>query len=294
MWALGLMSDDGDPLFHAGGYAKQDGQDVSLDFGREVQDNCVPLELDIPDEVEVRISYSAVIPFGKSGGTSPESLKPYLVESMNLLAPIVLREVIASESEQTRRILNPLDMALSSSIFSLEEVGTCKEGKEASCLQSSSSEKTNIVSVSSTDCPLQEMVADSSLCLEVTADILIIALDIPEKLPEEFLNAMVAALEEGRLQDALEVVNPDMELIVYRGEIPPILTEAYDSASPTVMAEESNAPTSFPTSAPSKRTSQQPTTPPNGPPSSSSQRTKYHNAIFSTMIPLILWTAVCV
>jgi len=43
VWALGPISDNGNALFHSGGYAKQDGESVSLDFGRSPQDNCPPL-----------------------------------------------------------------------------------------------------------------------------------------------------------------------------------------------------------------------------------------------------------
>lgn len=43
-WALGpINTDTGNPFFHNLGYARADGNSVSLDFGRAVADNCEPL-----------------------------------------------------------------------------------------------------------------------------------------------------------------------------------------------------------------------------------------------------------
>jgi hypothetical protein len=75
--------------------------------------------------ITVTTTYSAIVPFGKENGVTPESMAPDLIASMDLLAPQVLLEVTASSNQAKRRILAVITVQLPTSIGNLVEVGTC-------------------------------------------------------------------------------------------------------------------------------------------------------------------------
>jgi hypothetical protein len=77
------------------------------------------------NNITVTATYSAIAPFGKANGVTPESVAPDLIASMDLLAPQVLLEVTASSNQAQKRVLAVLTVQLRTSIENLVEVGTC-------------------------------------------------------------------------------------------------------------------------------------------------------------------------
>jgi hypothetical protein len=77
------------------------------------------------NEITVTTTYSAIVPFGKENGVTPESMAPDLIASMDLLAPQVLLDVTTSSNQVKRRILAVIIVQLPTSIGNLVEAGTC-------------------------------------------------------------------------------------------------------------------------------------------------------------------------
>ena len=127
MWALGPMGENGIPMFHSAGYAQQD---VSLEFGRATEDNCVSLLDSTPSsaptlatiETAVIIDYTVMAP----GGITMESLGTILIEGMDVLAPTVLGESAAGDDQEQTRMLAPLEVKLPTSIETMVPIGMCQ------------------------------------------------------------------------------------------------------------------------------------------------------------------------
>jgi hypothetical protein len=76
------------------------------------------------NNITVTATYSAIVPFGKANGVTPESVAPDLIASMDLLAPQVLLEFTASSNQAKKRIIAGIAVQLPTSIENLVEVGT--------------------------------------------------------------------------------------------------------------------------------------------------------------------------
>ena len=60
------------------------------------------------------------------------------------------------------------------------------------------------------------MTSKNYLCLEVTAAVTLASND--GQVVADFTSALIEAIEVGRLQESREVVHPDSQIIVYKGE----------------------------------------------------------------------------
>ena len=97
------------------------------------------------------------------------------------------------------------------------------------------------------------MTSKNYLCLEVTAAVTLASND--GQVIADFTSALIEAIEVGRLQESREVVHPDSQIIVYKGEF-------IETPSPSQTSSPATISPSFKPIAPTNKPTSQPTTQP--------------------------------
>ena len=102
-------------------------------------------------------------------------------------------------------------------------------------------------------CPNSIFVREEDRCDRVTAAVVLIVIVEADKASVEatLLSAVTAATNDGRFQETLEKVNPDIQITVYRDNGIPAPPSQAPSQAPTISTSPTSAPTIRPSGQPS-------------------------------------------
>lgn len=197
--------------------------------------------LQIPEYV-VDPKYQVLVPLGLSNQVSLDLLTEDLIDLMDNLAPVVLSEYLAESKRALRgtaRSLQSSSIKLPTSIQSADQIGKT--------LHAGYSLRNHIFAnlFPISDCPIFAEV--DSLCVEVTANVVLLSEDITLSQLIEYRDLLIQALSINRLESFTEETGVETEIFVFGvDEATSDLFSGAPSLSPTDIggSDGSNNPTS--------------------------------------------------